>query len=61
MIKVKENPSFSRTEGGGIVNTDDTSYSTFVQKRIAEKELVTRVDSLEKKLDTILEILGKLK
>jgi hypothetical protein len=61
MMKVKENPTFSRTEGGSIVNTDDNSYEAFVQKRKAEQDLVDRVNSLESKLDTILEILGKLK
>jgi hypothetical protein len=58
MIKVKDNLSFSRTEGGSIVNNDVSSYESFVAQRNETKRLSEKVASLESKLDAILEILG---
>lgn len=60
MIKVKENPSFARTDAGGIVNTDDGAYAAFVESRKSAKELSDRVGQLEEKLDAILNILEKI-
>ena len=58
MQRVKENPSYARTTGGCIVNTDVSSYQAFIAKNKSHKELQAKVDSLEAKLDLILRKLG---
>jgi hypothetical protein len=58
VIKVKDNLSFSRTEGGSIVNIDVSSYESFVARQNETKRLSEKVASLESKLDAILELLG---
>jgi hypothetical protein len=57
MDKVKENPAYSRVNDA-IVNTDDTAYKSFIEKRKSEKALENKVNELEKKIDLLLKKLG---
>lgn len=57
-MRVKENPQYERTASGSIVNTDASSYQAFVARNKSQKELQAKVESLEAKLDLILQKLG---
>lgn len=60
MIKVKDNDSYARLDGGCIINTNMTDYEKALQrKKNANRinELESRIGVMESKLDTILELL----
>lgn len=58
VLKVEGHPEFVRV-GVAIVNSDMDSYQEFIKINTEKKQLETRVQSLEDKLDRILAIMER--
>lgn len=58
--RVRDYPHLRKVDGAFVVNSDNSEYARAIARRRQEKngkELVLRVESLEKKMDQILALL----
>lgn len=55
--------SFEKVEGGFIINADDEAFERFKmarQKAVKDRELIERVEDLEKEIRSLKKVLEKI-
>lgn len=57
VVKVAGHPGLVRDKSGAIINVDTESYQAYIESRRRATSTEERVTELERKLDTIIDLL----